>query len=959
MENIIGGIKSWWAGGKEESKDGEKKEEEKKDAGKNLLSFGGALAYKSATSATKTVAKEYDYLFKILMVGDAGVGKSCMLLRFADNTFFENSYISTIGVDFKIRTLQFGNTIVKLQVWDTSGQERFRTITSSYYRGAHGFVVTYGIDNAESFSNVQKWLQEIERYACETCRKVLVGAKCDLVNERRVKTEDGREFADQLGIKFFETSSKTNTNITEVYVELARDIARSIEEEDLADDVKLENVVERKVAQADSSGESFSEEDLNKGMMDNLAKKEKKEKKAGDIKGAKADVNVFRLELSQLSGATNVCTGDPIRCGGCGAIFNVHSKVTKNGEVTVSNSNTNSASSTNNSNNATNNLTNKKDDKKKKEKEEKPKKRKSNKKLAEVTNNNISNSTSNSNNNSNSLVPNTNNSNNSNKNSQEIPQQASPLAQLELAPPIHIKFENCIAVAAGADYTGTVWHCEFCDFNNVIDLDPMEIAEMQSGAMLDFLVQMPKQVSDIESRLVVFCIDISGSMCVTTEVEGREKFMGAEKRQKKAQEIANSLGEANAVNQYYPQHKRNVTFVSRLQCVQASVANQIENLCANSPSVRVCLITFSDEVQLLGDGKQEVVVVSGDKLSAFETLKDIGSTFRVSRTVKEAKKDLLDCLWGLEETGQTALGPALQLSIACASNCGGSTVILCTDGLANKGVGQLEDVKSEVEAKLFYTECGEQAMLYGLTVNVISLIGAECRLEAISGVTETSRGTIERVAATQLQKELSALVDKPVIATGTMAMVCLPDLLHFKGEFADELERRNWLVKDLGTVHTGDECTFSYGFRPGKESNKPTIPFQVQVLHKRLDGTEVLRVATAEIQVTTNREEAEQNANVKVVATHAAQRAATKAKHGDYRAAQLEMRAAQRFMQRANVGDEKVEQWTRNVEEMDAVLRENDEAPVNAKAEKKGAKKSDNSARNINKFSNINEADLF
>lgn len=93
---------------------------------------------------------------------------------------------------------------------------------------------------------------------------------------------------------------------------------------------------------------------------------------------------------------------------------------------------------------------------------------------------------------------------------------------------------------------------------------------------------------------------------------------------------------------------------------------------------------------------------------------------------------------------------------------------------------------------------GEKARLYGLTVNIISLIGAECRLDALTAVTEQSRGTVERVAATQLQNELSAIVDKPVVATGAMAMVCLSRLLHFRGEMDDELEKRNWLVKDLG-----------------------------------------------------------------------------------------------------------------------------------------------------------------
>eukprot|EP01083_Nonionella_stella_P172877 594594_1 len=109
-------------------------------------------------------APEYDYLLKVVMVGDSGVGKSSLLKRFA-NRDFTGDYISTIGVDFEIKTLEIDGKTVKLQIWDTAGQERFRTITSSYYRGAHGIIIVYDITDKESFDNVRQWLFEIDRYA--------------------------------------------------------------------------------------------------------------------------------------------------------------------------------------------------------------------------------------------------------------------------------------------------------------------------------------------------------------------------------------------------------------------------------------------------------------------------------------------------------------------------------------------------------------------------------------------------------------------------------------------------------------------------------------------------------------------------------------------------------------------------------------------------------------------------
>ncbi|KAF9905673.1 GTP-binding protein of the rab [Lobosporangium transversale] len=160
---------------------------------------------------------EYDYLFKLLLIGDSGVGKSCLLLRFADDTYTE-SYISTIGVDFKIRTIEIEGKTVKLQI------ERFRTITSSYYRGAHGIIVVYDVTDQDTFANVKQWLAEIDRYASEGVNKLLVGNKSDLTDKKAVEYTTAKEFADQLSISFLETSAKSATNVEQAFMTMAKQI---------------------------------------------------------------------------------------------------------------------------------------------------------------------------------------------------------------------------------------------------------------------------------------------------------------------------------------------------------------------------------------------------------------------------------------------------------------------------------------------------------------------------------------------------------------------------------------------------------------------------------------------------------------------------------------------------------------------------------------------------------------
>ena len=166
---------------------------------------------------------EYDHLFKILIIGDFGVGKSSTLLRFADGVY-EDSFFSTIGVDFKIRKIEINGKAIKLQIWDTAGQERFQTLTSSYYRGSHGMIVMYDITDETSFSNVMGWLKEIDQYACENVNKIIVGNKKDRQGKRAVDYDTVKEFCDSLEIPHIESSAKADENIDVIFTTIAKSI---------------------------------------------------------------------------------------------------------------------------------------------------------------------------------------------------------------------------------------------------------------------------------------------------------------------------------------------------------------------------------------------------------------------------------------------------------------------------------------------------------------------------------------------------------------------------------------------------------------------------------------------------------------------------------------------------------------------------------------------------------------
>ena len=166
--------------------------------------------------------KNYDYLFKILTVGEFNVGKTSLILRFINDTFIE-TYMPTIGVDFFYKILDIENKIIAAQIWDFYSSEQFKRLPLGYYRNVLGIIIAYDITEIKSFEKLKNWINDIKMYAHKKVRLVLVGNKCDLSN-RRITEEEGKKLADELDAKFFETSAKTGYNVNEAYNFLIRDI---------------------------------------------------------------------------------------------------------------------------------------------------------------------------------------------------------------------------------------------------------------------------------------------------------------------------------------------------------------------------------------------------------------------------------------------------------------------------------------------------------------------------------------------------------------------------------------------------------------------------------------------------------------------------------------------------------------------------------------------------------------
>jgi len=427
------------------------------------------------------------------------------------------------------------------------------------------------------------------------------------------------------------------------------------------------------------------------------------------------------------------------------------------------------------------------------------------------------------------------------------------------------------------------WKCNFCSTINTIQVTPEELPKTD---IVDYVLQAPppSAAGSAENTSLIFCIDISGSMGVSYEMEGKFKLRGDS-----TQKLSGLNTERSS--QYLPNQRRETTWVSRLQTLQAAICSHIDSLAKQHPDRTVGIIAFSNEVTVIGDGASAPVTIAGDKLDNYDELVRCAAELKLATPISKAKEAIVKKLFELEENGQTALGPSLVVAATLAAQKRGSEVVVCTDGLANKGVGSMEFMEipeTRTAVEKFYETVGLTAKTNGVTISVLSIKGSEAGVEHLGTVADATGGTINMIEPTELTKNFSTIFENPVIATHVSAKIILHQGLCIHGDDGREMSQ---MKEDIGNVTGESECTFEYGTRSSFDipdyDKLEFLPFQVQVEYTKLDGMKCVRVISHKQPITRELDHAIQDANIEVLGVNAVRAAAKSARAGDYTGARF------------------------------------------------------------------------
>ena len=451
------------------------------------------------------------------------------------------------------------------------------------------------------------------------------------------------------------------------------------------------------------------------------------------------------------------------------------------------------------------------------------------------------------------------------------------------------------------------WTCEFC--NNLNQKIKIDINSIPKNEIFENVIEPPmvdKKVNEDDYSLI-FCFDISGSMCQSYSVDKkiRDKFNKI-------------IGKTTGGNNQYLYNdnfnfknfdfsQNNTNYMSRLDLVKMAVENNINSLLKNSPNVKVGIVSFGNEIEVKGDCLSNVMYIREKDMENESKLISLGKENGnlIKTPIKTSSKNIIKSLRETEENGATALGPAVLFSLSMLNNAkNGSRIFLCTDGLSNLGVGDISG--DQEKAKEFYNKIGNMAKEKGVVISLITFSDSESEIAILKDMVELSGGEIIQVDPEHILDGFDDLLENNTIATDVEMKINLNRTIAFKDQEKQKLKNdKSSFIEKLGNVTKETEKYYEFKFKKAYKlaqmdeidfDKLDNLTFQTEIIYKSRNGGKFLRIITKNLKVSDNKLEIEKQADMNIVSTFQIQKSANIAKKGNLVEAQAQIHVARNYL---------------------------------------------------------------
>ena len=471
------------------------------------------------------------------------------------------------------------------------------------------------------------------------------------------------------------------------------------------------------------------------------------------------------------------------------------------------------------------------------------------------------------------------------------------------------------------------WKCEFCSsINNDIIINGENLPKDE---IIEKCVEpnIVKETNSGDESTLIFCFDISGSMCQSYNVGSylKEKFnkILGKKSVKKSGLFGSSIeyqDDDKIDFSNYDFTQNNTNYISRLDMVKLSIEDNIKTLLKNSPNVKVGIVSFGSEIEVKGDCLSNVMIIKEKDMNNESKIKSLGeeNTNLIKAKIKESSSKIIESIRKTEENGSTALGPAILMSLSLMKNAKiGSRIFLCTDGMSNLGVGDISENREK--AIEFYVKIGNMAKEKGIVISLITFEDSESEIDVLKNMVELSGGEIIRVNPNQILDGFKDLLENQAIATDVSIKVNLNKSMTFRDQDKKDLKNDDSsIIKKLGNVTKETETYYELKFKHATKlaemmdidfNNLKNLIFQTEILYKNRNGDKCLRIITKNLKVSDNKEEVNKQALFNIVSTMQIQKSAKMAGSGNLMGAQAQIHLARNFLnsnQHYNVNNQNV-----------------------------------------------------